>query len=148
MDRAADNHYRTAPIDDILSVSVPSIAADDCVLFLWATMPMLPQAFDVMQTWGFTYRSGAIWAKDRLGTGFWFRNKHELLLVGVKGDIPGPVEGTQSLSVIEAPVAAHSEKPKAFYNLIESYFPLLPKIELFARQARDGWDRFGDQSPQ
>jgi N6-adenosine-specific RNA methylase IME4 len=114
MDRAADNHYPTALLDEILAFDVPSISADDCALFLWATMPMLPQALDVMRAWGFAYRTGAIWAKDKTGTGYWFRNKHELLLVGVKGRVPAPAQGAQWPSVVEAKVAAHSEKPKIF----------------------------------
>ena len=68
----------------IKALDVASIAADDCVLFLWATAPMLPQALEVMAAWGFEYRTNFVWAKDRAGTGYWSRNQHELLLVGVK----------------------------------------------------------------
>ena len=85
MDRAADNHYPTSELDAIKARGVASIAADDCVLFLWATAPMLPQALAVMEAWGFAYKSHAIWVKDRIGTGYWFRNKHELLLIGPEG---------------------------------------------------------------
>ena len=75
MDRAADNHYPTQATDDICALDVPSIAAEDCVLFLWATAPMLPDALRVMAAWGFAYVSRCVWAKDRLGTGYWFRDK-------------------------------------------------------------------------
>ncbi len=90
MDRAADNHYPCEAEAATKALDVASIAADDCVLFLWATAPMLPQALDVMQAWGFTYRSGCVWAKTRPGTGYWFRNKHEHLLIGTRGKIPAP----------------------------------------------------------
>jgi N6-adenosine-specific RNA methylase IME4 len=76
-------------------------AADACVLFLWATAPMLPQALNVMRAWGFACKSQAIWAKDKPGAGSWFRNKHELLLVGTRGAFPAPAPGTQWPSLIE-----------------------------------------------
>lgn len=128
MDRAADNHYPTSETDAICVRPVGDIAADDCVLFLWATVPMLPDALRVMEAWEFEYKSHLIWRKDRAGTGYWFRNQHELLLVGTKGKIPAPAMGTQFESVIDAPVGRHSEKPDVFYEIIERYFPTLPKI--------------------
>lgn len=147
MDRAADNHYPTSTTEEIAARPVESIAADDCVLFLWATVPMLPDALCVMQEWGFSYKSHCIWSKDRIGTGYWFRNKHELLLVGTRGKIPAPAMGTQFHSVIDAPVGAHSAKPDIFAEMIEAYFPTLPKIELNRRgPARPGWDAWGNEA--
>ncbi len=148
MDRAADNHYPTSATDSICARPIAQITADDCVLFLWATVPMLPDALKVMAAWGFTYKSHCIWTKDKIGTGYWFRNAHELLLVGTKGDkLPAPAMGTQWPSTIEARVGKHSAKPEKFYELIESYFPNLPKIELNARNARAGWDSWGNEAP-
>lgn len=147
MDRAADNHYPTSCTEVIAARDVSSIAARDCILFLWATAPMLPHALLVMAAWGFDYRSHFIWAKDRIGTGYWNRNKHELLLVGVRGKVPAPAMGTQWESVIDAAVGAHSAKPERFLELIEEYFPSLPKIELNRRgPSRRGWDAWGDES--
>jgi N6-adenosine-specific RNA methylase IME4 len=143
MDRAADNHYPTSVTEVIAARDVASIAADDSVLFLWATSPMLPQALMVMGAWGFDYRSQVIFAKDRIGTGYWFRNKHELLLVGVRGKIPAPAPGRQFASLIDAPVGEHSVKPDSFLEMIEAYYPTLPKIELNARRRRDGWSVWG-----
>jgi N6-adenosine-specific RNA methylase IME4 len=146
MDRAADNHYPTSVLDTIKARNVPAIAARDCVLFLWATVPMLPHALAVMAWWGFEYRSHFVWSKNRIGTGFWNRNKHELLLVGVRGNIPAPAHGTQWPSVIDAPRGTHSAKPEIFLELIEDYFPTLPKIELNRRGApRPGWDAWGNE---
>jgi len=147
MDRAADNHYPTSETDKICARPVADIAADAAALFLWATVPMLPDAFRVMAAWGFEYKSHCIWKKDRIGTGYWFRNQHELLLIGTKGKIPAPAMGTQFPSVIDAPVGKHSQKPDAFYEIIEKYFPTLPKIELNARRARAGWDSWGNEAP-
>ena len=149
MSRAADNHYPTSPLGEIKSLDVASIAAPDSVLFLWATVPMLPQALETMAAWGFAYKSSFAWAKDRVGTGFWNRNKHELLLIGTRGHVPAPAMGTQRPSLIEAPVREHSRKPDEAYEIIESYFPSLPKIELHARssRARPGWDAWGAEAP-
>lgn len=147
MDRSADNHYPTSATDDICRRDVASIAADDCVLFLWATVPMLPDALKVMEAWGFGYVSHRAWRKTRIGTGYWFRNIHELLLVGTRGNVPAPAMGTQYDSVGEGDNSEHSRKPGWQYDLIESYFPHLPKIELNARRAREGWDVWGYEAP-
>jgi N6-adenosine-specific RNA methylase IME4 len=147
LDRAADNHYPTNPLETILERNVACIAAEDSVLFLWATVPMLPQALQVMSAWHFTYRSHLIWKKDRIGTGYWFRNAHELLLVGSKGNIPAPAIGTQWASIVEAPVTQHSAKPECFLEMIEQHFPTLPKIELNRRGLpREGWDAWGNEA--
>jgi hypothetical protein len=100
-----------------------------------------------MAAWGFAYKSHEIWNKDRIGTGYWFRNKHELILVGTRGNIPAPAMGEQWPSVTDAPVGRHSAKPEIFLEMIEAYFPNLPKIELNRRgPARKGWDAWGNES--
>jgi N6-adenosine-specific RNA methylase IME4 len=147
MDRAADNHYPTTQLFAIKALAVASIAARDCALFLWATVPMLPQAIEVMEAWGFAYKSSFAWAKDRIGMGYWNRNQHELLLVGTRGKIPAPTPGTQASSLISAPVREHSRKPDEAYEIIEGYFPTLQKIELYARAARPGWHCWGAEAP-
>jgi N6-adenosine-specific RNA methylase IME4 len=148
MDRAADNHYPTSPTEVIASRDVPSIAADDCVLFLWSTVPMLPDALTVMTAWGFTYRSHFVWNKHKLGTGYWNRNRHELLLVGTRGAVPAPAEGSQWPSVVNAEAGKHSVKPPMFSIMIEEYFPNVPKIELNRRgPPRAGWDAWGNEAP-
>lgn len=148
MDRAADNHYPTSDIETIKNRDVGSLAADDSICWLWVTVPMLLEGIEVLKAWGFTYKSHLIWNKDRIGTGYWFRNRHELLLIGTRGKIPAPAMGDQFASVIDAPVGEHSAKPEKFYEIIEAYFPTLPKIELNARQARDGWVRWGYEAPE
>lgn len=151
MDRAADNHYPTSVTEVIAARSVETLAASDCVLFLWATAPMMPQAVLVMSAWGFDYKSQVMWRKIRSGagrgTGYWFINEHELLLVGTRGSVPAPAPGTQWSSVIDAPVGEHSEKPGIFARMIEEYFPTLPKIELNRRgRPRRGWDAWGNEA--
>ena len=144
MDRAPSNHYPVMSVANIKALAVAGIAAADCVLFLWATAPMLPEALEVMAAWGFEYRTNFVWAKDRAGTGYWNRNQHEHLLVGVRGDVPAPAPGAQWASLIPAAVREHSRKPDEARRMIEAYYPTLPKIELFARgEARPGWDVWG-----
>lgn len=174
MDRAADNHYPTMDLQGICEMAVPGIAADDCVLFLWATAPMMMEAIYVANAWGFLdlrpvgddyrlkrdadgtladfnprnrYVSQQVWGKDMAGTGYWFRNKHELLLVCVRGHIPAPLPGTQMESLLNAAVRDHSRKPVIFRGMIEGFFPNLPKIELFARTPAPGWHQWGKEAP-
>jgi N6-adenosine-specific RNA methylase IME4 len=142
-DRAAGNHYPTMDTAAIRALKVP--AAKDCVLFLWSTVPHLTVALYVMAAWGFEYKSHLIWAKNTAGNGYWNFNKHEVLLIGTRGDVPAPAPGDQPMSLITAPVGKHSEKPVVFRKLIEKMFPSLPKIELFAREEVDGWDYYGNE---
>lgn len=144
MDRSAENHYPTMVLDDIKGLAIP--AADDAVLYLWATVPMLPEALDVMSAWGFTYKSHIAWVKDKIGTGYWTRNKHELLLIGTRGKIPAPMMGTQPPSAMAVDLLAHSEKPPIFAMMIEHLFPTVPKLEMFCRSARPGWDVMGNEA--
>jgi N6-adenosine-specific RNA methylase IME4 len=149
LDRAADNHYPTSCTEVIAARDVQSIAARDCVLFLWATGPMTPHALVVMAAWGFDYKAQYVWGKDKVGTGFWNREKHELLLIGTRGNVPCPAPGMQLDSLIMAPRGRHSAKPERFLEMIGSYFPTLPKIELNRRGApRPGWDAWGDEVPR
>jgi N6-adenosine-specific RNA methylase IME4 len=147
LDRAPDNHYSTSAPDVIMSRPVASLAADDCVLFLWSTIQHEAIAHDVMKAWGFEYKSQIIWKKPSIGLGRWVRSLHEILLIGTRGEPVCPAPGEQWDSVIEAPRGVHSEKPEIFSELIESYFPTPPKIELNARRRRPGWDAWGLEAP-
>jgi N6-adenosine-specific RNA methylase IME4 len=147
MERAAGNHYPCMETDAIKALPVP--AAKDCVLFLWATAAHLPDALEVMRAWGFDYKTHIIWRKNKVGLGYWFRGTHELLLIGIRGDVPAPAPAARPMgSVIEAPRGRHSEKPAVFAEMIEKLFPHVPKIEMFARKARPGWDAWGNEVPQ
>lgn len=152
LNKAADNHYPTLNGQQIGALSVENLVASDAVLFLWATVPLLEAAHEVMATWGFRYKSQFVWVKDRAGTGYWNRNRHEILLVGTRGAIPCPAPGTQVDSVLKTgadEVLAHSQKPQAARTMIEAYFPSVPKIELFARApVAPGWDLWGNEAPE
>ncbi|WP_170149701.1 MT-A70 family methyltransferase [Rhodoplanes roseus] len=147
MDRAAANHYPVSPTETIAARDVESIAARDSILGLWATGAMIEDALAVMRAWGFVYKSQIVWTKPGMGNGYWFRECHELLLVGTRGSVPAPAMGTQWRSVREAPRGAHSEKPDWQYELFEQFYPTFTKIELNARATRPGWDRWGYEAP-
>jgi len=143
-DRAADNHYPTLTIDDIADIEPP--AAPDCALFLWVTIPMLELGIKLLQRWGFAYKSACVWAKPQIGTGYWFRNQVELLLVGTRGNVPAPASGDQPPQIQTLDRGKHSAKPDAFAVMIEALYPNVPKLEMFARTERIGWDVWGNEA--
>jgi N6-adenosine-specific RNA methylase IME4 len=120
-DRGSCNHYPTMTLADIKVLKIPD--HKNAVLFLWATVPMLPQVLETMAAWGFTYESHFTWIKDKTGLGFWNRNRHELLLVGTRANIPCPAPGENFNSVIEAPRGRHSEKPAIVREMIAASRP-------------------------
>jgi N6-adenosine-specific RNA methylase IME4 len=153
MDRHASNHYVTAKDSHTPEQIVErqrermSIAADNCVHLMWVPACFSAIGHKVMELQGFKYVSQFVWIKPGMGTGYWVRDCHELLFIGVKGKIPAPCMGEQFRSAIEAPKGAHSEKPDFQYEIAEKYFPNLPKIELNARRSRPGWLSWGDEAP-
>jgi N6-adenosine-specific RNA methylase IME4 len=106
---------------------------------------MLPEALNLLPAWGFQYKSSMFWIKPTVGTGYWLRNQAEILLIGTKGNVPAPAPGEQPPQVVTASRGKHSEKPAAFVENIERLFPSVPKLELFARRARPGWDGWGNE---
>ncbi len=147
--RAVENQYPTATPEDIgthLKAWGPGLAKD-CVLFLWATAPKLPEALTVMEAWGFTYRTSAVWDKERVGMGYWFRGQHELLLVGVRGKFRPPDADLRVSSVFrERRANKHSKKPVCVYEALEKMFPTATKFEMYQRAARRGWLGGGNES--
>ncbi len=144
-EKSAENHYPTMETAAICSLlaEIGAWAMDDAALFLWATNPMLPQAFQVMQAWGFTYVHHWVWDKEVAGTGYWGRDRHELLLIGKRGKFPAPLMGTQPETVHRERKGKHSAKPAYFAETIERLWPDLPKLEMFCRSPRPGWDAWG-----
>ena len=134
--------YETMSDEEICALQVPT--AKDCVLYLWATAPRLPAALAVMLAWGFTYKTGAVWDKERLGIGYWFRGQHEHLLVGVNGSVHPPPTELRIRSVIRCKSGRHSSKPDYVRDCIAAWFPDVPRLEMFSRIKRPGWDSFGN----
>jgi len=145
--RAIERQYPTLSLDKICAWPIDKVCTADAVLFLWVTTPKLAEGLRVVESWGFTYRTGAVWIKDRIGMGYYFRQRHELLLVATRGSVATPAPSDRPDSVIEAKRLKHSAKPGVLYEMIERMYPRLTKGELFARQAREGWLRWGFEAP-
>jgi N6-adenosine-specific RNA methylase IME4 len=141
--REIENQYPTMSIEEICALKIP--AAEDAVLYLWATAPKLLEALQAMKSWGFTYKSQAVWDKEIIGMGYWFRGQHEILLVGTRGHFSPPPQSLRVGSIFRERRLKHSKKPESVRNLIALWFPAATKVELFARQRADGWDVWGNE---
>lgn len=143
----ASAKYDCMTLDEIKSLPVKEITAKDSVLFLWATVPLLPEALEVMQNWGYRYKTMLTWRKVMsLGMGYWYRGQCEHLLLGVRGKVKA--FRYQHPNFIQCRVGRHSEKPQEFYKLIEDSTAKIPDrkmAELFARAKRPGWDAWGNE---
>lgn len=144
--RQIENHYPTMSLDEICAMPVQQITTDDAILYMWATAPKLAECMQVLTAWGFDYRTNFVWVKDKIGMGYHARSQHEILLVAKRGNIPPPAVADRVSSVVVAERGEHSAKPALFYELIESFYPTLPKIELFCRSPREGWAAWGNQA--
>jgi len=147
--KSADAHYECQDLDWIKSLPVGDLANKDCLLWLWATNPMLPEALDVMRAWGFKYKTAGHWSKktkggkQAFGTGYVLRCAGEPFLIGTIGK---PKTSKSVRSVIEGPIREHSRKPEESYAAAEILIPHAKRADLFSRQQRDGWDSWGNQT--
>jgi site-specific DNA-methyltransferase (adenine-specific) len=145
----AEDHYRTMALEDIKAITVP--AADDCALFLWATAPFLRQAFEVIDAWGFTYKTvGFVWIKHNpsghglaSGLGYWTRANAEVCLLATRGR-PRPVSHRVH-SVVISPRRRHSQKPDEVSQRIVDLMGNVLRLEMFARTRTPGWDVWGNE---
>lgn len=142
----ARRHYKTMPLKQIKAIPVREMVAPDALLLLWATVPMMPQGLEVMKSWGFTYKSQLVWDKKRISTGYWARNRHEIVLIGRRRRFPCERPALFDDSVIEEKRREHSRKPDLLHDTINRRFPEMTKLELFGRSARDGWTVLGNQT--
>lgn len=151
LQRSAEDHYPTMRLDDICALPVSEIADKDSVLFLWATFPTLPCAFEVIKSWGFEYKTVAfVWVKRNKktpswfwGLGYWTRANAEICFLATKGK---PKRISKRVhQVIDTPIEQHSKKPDEARKRIVELIGDLPRIELFARQQPSGWDVWGNE---
>lgn len=142
--REIENHYPTMDLEEIKNMDVP--AAEDSVLYMWATSPKLSEACEVIKEWGFDYRTSAAWDKKNIGPGYWFRCQHELLLVAVKGDFSPPDAEDRRSSVFRQKPTEHSSKPDTVRAHLEDAYPDARKLELFSRDGRVGWTMWGNET--
>jgi len=157
--KSAELHYNCMNLDDIYNLPIQSISANNCILFLWVTSPMLIQGLETIKNWGFTYKTIAFnWFKKNKiadswfwGLGYWTRQNTELCLLATKGN---PIRINKGISQVidfdqfdTEPIATkvreHSRKPDEVRNRIVQLCGNLPRIELFARGSYDGWDTWG-----
>lgn len=139
--RKIENQYPTMSREELLAMADPvkAISAKACALAMWTTSQKIGEACELIDAWGFTVQTGAVWVKPSIGIGFWFRQRHELLVLATVGKPMTPNEEDRPDSVLEAPRRGHSEKPEEMYARLELMFGDIPRIELFARPPyRDG----------
>lgn len=140
--RGAIQHYRLMPVGLIAALPVEPLVAEAAHLWLWVTNSTLFAGRQVMEAWGFTYRSILTWVKPRFGMGQYLRTQTEHLLLGSRGQAPVRFHGQGSW--FYAPVQEHSHKPEEQYAIIERISPG-PYLELFARRRQPGWSVWGDE---
>lgn len=144
-----DSHYPSMTLEQICALPVADMAQENAVLFLWATSPLLPQAFEVIKAWGFAYKSSFVWDKVKHNVGYYNSVRHELLLIATKGSClpdkkpegePVLIDSVQSIERRE-----HSRKPEEFRAIIDNLYPSGTRIELFAREIHPGWETWGNE---
>jgi N6-adenosine-specific RNA methylase IME4 len=146
--KSAEQHYRTASVEWIKSLPVADLARADCLLWLWATAPMLLLAIEVMDAWDFSFVTMGCWHKrtkhnkSAFGTGYVMRSACEPFLIGKRGS---PFTTRSVRNIVVGPVREHSRKPDEAYEAAERMMPHARRADLFSRQRRPGWTAWGDQ---
>ncbi len=171
-EKAPEGQYQTMALDAIKALPVEALAAPDCLLWLWAVNPQLPQAIEVLRSWGFEFKTAGTWLKRStrgkvsFGTGYILRSSNEPFLIGTRG-APKTTRGTRSAVItydarfagtgdwsdvwpngtvtIEASAREHSRKPDEAYRACEELMPDVRRLDLFSRQRRDGWTAWGNE---
>lgn len=147
--KGAGGQYGTMGMAAICAMPVEALAAPDCLLWLWATNPLLPQCLRVLDAWGFTFKTAGHWAKQTVhgkqafGTGYILRCAGEPFLIGTRGK---PKTERSVRSVIMGQVREHSRKPDEAFAAAEALMPKARRCELFSRQPRPGWTTWGDEA--
>lgn len=140
-----ERHYSTMAVEDIAALNVNSLAANDAHLWVWGVNRILGDAYTVVSAWGFTPMSLLTWCKPGPGMGYYLRNNTEHCVFATRGKPMVPDKKISS-SWFQWPRLRHSQKPAEFFEIVESISPG-PRLEMFARSARQGWDAWGDQAP-
>ena len=146
---SASFKYPTVKLKDLMKLDVSSIAADDCILFLWTTGPHMANAVLLGESWGFEYKTVAfVWDKQVHNPGRYTLSQTEFVLAFKKGKFPTPRGARNIRQLVSVHRNEHSEKPKEVIDGITKMFPGQQKIELFARTSCDGWDNWGLEIPE
>lgn len=147
---APEKHYKTMTVDEICELNIKRIAAKNCALFMWTTMPCIPDAIRVLKEWGFKYKTVAFtWVKTKkdgqplAGMGSYTKSNAEICLLAMRGHKKSIDKTVRQIIMHQR--LGHSVKPPITRDRIVSLFGDLPRIELFARQYADGWDCWGNE---
>jgi len=147
----AQNEYKTLSFEDLKKLPIPNLADENCMLFLWATFPLLPKAIELIKIWGFEYKTVAfVWVKQdktnnvpkKYGLGWYTRSNCEVVLLGRKGKFDRKSASVKQ--IISSTIKNHSKKPDEVRKRILKLCGDLPRIELFARTKIHGWDVWGN----
>jgi len=143
--------YPTMDLQEIAQLPVGRLAADDSHLYLWVPNALLREGLEVMEAWGFVYKTHLVWYKvrrdggpDGRGVGFYFRNVTEMVLFGVRGNLRTLAPGRTQVNLFATRKREHSRKPDEIYGIVEACSPG-PYLELFARFRRPGWKQWGNE---
>lgn len=149
----ANSHYNTMSQEEINNLPVDKLSKDNSILFLWATFPKIQEALDTIKAWGFEYKTvGFVWIKKNknggnfFGVGWYTKSNAEICLIATKGK--PPKQSNKVSQIIETIREEHSKKPQQARDKIIEFCGDLPRIELFARQAVEGWDCWGNEAPE
>lgn len=138
-------HYPTMPLEKIKEIDVPSLCADDCLMFMWVVNPMLDDGIELLKHWGFDFNTVAfVWHKQKTNPGYYTMSSIEMVIVGKCGKIPTPRGSRNVKQFLSQTRAKHSVKPSQIRTRIAQMFPTQSKLEMFARSAPDGWDIWGN----
>ena len=141
----AVKHYQTMTIKELCNLPVKFLIEDNAVLFIWTTSPLLEETFAVIKAWGFKYKSSFVWDKIKHNMGHYNSVRYELLLICTKGSCTPEIKKLFD-SVVSIERTKHSKKPKYFADLIDTIYPSGNRIELFARDVKQGWDVWGNEA--
>ena len=151
-DRYVGHKYDLMTVDEICNLPIRNISEDSSILFIWVTFPNLLDGMKVINAWGYTYKTCAFtWVKRKkksegwhFGMGYYTRANAEICLLATKGKILERISHSVP-QIVDEPIAKHSEKPKIVADRIVELFGDIPRIELFARDKKDGWDSWGNE---
>ncbi len=147
--KSASAQYDVMTADQIRALPIGQLASMDCLVYSWATAPLLPFAIECLQVWGFTYKSFMAWRKTtasgkvRMGTGYRVRTTGEIIVVGTLGN---PKQSYVPPTIFDGIAREHSRKPDEFYALCDRVMPHARRADVFARESRADWHSFGNEA--
>ena len=139
-----DDHYPTMTVAELCQLPIYNLAEENAVLFLWVTSPILAESFELINAWGFEYKTSFVWDKVKHVMGHYNSVRHEFLLICIRGSCQPDVQKLFD-SVVTEERTEHSKKPDIFRTIIDTIYPYGKRIELFARDNYDGWEVYGNE---